>query len=275
MDKASVENPQSDRIKGGLVNPWRLCTVTQVEELKSLLRLLPVWATGIVFTAVYSQMGTLFVLQGNTMDLHVLGPNSSFQIPSASLSLFDTLSVILWVPIYDRLLVPLARRLTGRRNGFSQLQRMGVGLFVSVFAMLAAAAMELARLKEVKKHNLYEWKHTPMSVMWQVPQYLIIGCAEVFTFVGQLEFFYEQAPDAMRSLCSALSLATVALGNYFSTALVSAVTAATGGGGWIPDNLNYGHLHYFFGLLGGLSVLNLGCYVLVARWYSSKVLDTS
>ncbi|GKV05978.1 hypothetical protein SLEP1_g17924 [Rubroshorea leprosula] len=50
LDKAAVET-QSDRIKGS-INPGRLCTVTQVEELKSITRLLPIWATGIIFSAV-------------------------------------------------------------------------------------------------------------------------------------------------------------------------------------------------------------------------------
>ncbi|CAN0926361.1 Protein NRT1/ PTR FAMILY 8.1 [Linum grandiflorum] len=269
LDKAAVET-QSDRIKGS-PNPWRLCTVTQVEELKSIVRLLPIWATGIIFSAVYSQMGTLFVLQGNTMDLHI---TKSFQIPSASLSLFDTVSVILWVPIYDRAIVPLARNyFTGRQNGFTQLQRIAIGLVISIFAMLAAGTLEMVRLREVRRNDYYELKHVPISVFWQVPQYFIIGCAEVFTFIGQLEFFYEQAPDAMRSLCSALSLTTAALGSYLSTFLVSVVTdlsSRNGGGGWIPDNLNYGRLDCFFWLLAGLSVVNLGFFVLVARCYTYK-----
>ncbi|KAH7514591.1 hypothetical protein FEM48_Zijuj11G0105700 [Ziziphus jujuba var. spinosa] len=136
LDKAAVET-KPDRIKG-TVNPWRLCTVTQVEELKSIIRLLPIWATGIIFSAVYSQMGTLFVLQGNTMDLHI---TQSFQIPSASLSLFDTLSVIFWVPIYDRVIVPLARKLTGHKNGFTQLQRIAIGLAISILAMLCSGTL--------------------------------------------------------------------------------------------------------------------------------------
>ncbi|GAV68528.1 LOW QUALITY PROTEIN: PTR2 domain-containing protein [Cephalotus follicularis] len=250
FDKAAVETP-SDHIKDSVI-AWKLCTVTQVEELKSIIRLLPVWATGIIFSAVYSQMGTLFVLQGNTMDLHM---GSSFEIPSASLSLFDTVSVIFWVPIYDSLIVPFARRLTGHKNGFTQLQRIGIGFVISVFAMLVAGTLELVRLREVKKHNYYELKHIPMSIFWQVPQYFIIGCAEVFTNIGQLEFFYEQAPDAMRSLCSALSLTTAALGNYLSTMLVTIVTDMStrhGKPGWIPDNLNFGHLDYFFWLLTAL-----------------------
>lgn len=268
LDKAAVETP-SDKIKGSVM-AWRLCTVTQVEELKSLVRLLPIWATGIIFSAVYSQMGTLFVLQGNTMDLHV---NKSFEIPSASLSLFDTISVIFWVPVYDRLIVPFVRRFTKRNNGFTQLQRIAIGLVISIFAMLAAGTLELVRLNVVRKHNYYDLKHMPMSIFWQVPQYFIIGCAEVFTFIGQLEFFYEQAPDAMRSLCSALSLTTAALGSYLSTMLVNIVTDVStrdGKAGWIPDNLNYGHLHYFFWLLACLSVMNIGFYLLVARWYTYK-----
>ena len=105
---------------------WRLCTVTQVEELKCVLRLLPVWASGIIFAAAYTQMTTTFILQGDTLDPYVGG----FRVPAAVLSVFDTLSVMLWVPLYDSLVVPLARRATGHDRGFTQLARMGVGLVV-------------------------------------------------------------------------------------------------------------------------------------------------
>ncbi|WCJ28433.1 Major facilitator superfamily protein [Euphorbia peplus] len=270
FDKAAVETPSDGLKLGSKINLWRLCTVTQVEELKSIVKLLPIWATGIIFSAVYSQMGTLFVLQGNTMDLHL---SSSFQIPSASLSLFDTISVIFWVPVYDAVIVPLARRFTGHKAGFTQLQRIAIGLAISILAMAVAATLEMVRLEQVKKHNYYELKHIPMSIFWQVPQYFIIGCAEVFTFIGQLEFFYEQAPDDMRSLCSALSLTTAALGNYLTSFLVNVVTdlsTRNGKDGWIPDNLNYGHLDYFFWLLGFLSCVNLGIFVFVARCYTYK-----
>lgn len=250
-------------------NPWRLCTVTQVEELKAIIRLLPVWATGIIFATVYNQMSNYFVLQGEKMDIQL----GSFKIPPASLSLFDTLSVIIWVPIYDRIIVPIARKFTGHQNGLTQLQRMGIGLVISIFAMLSAGTLECVRLRIVERHNYYELENMPMSVFWQVPQYFLIGCAEVFTLIGQLEFFYQQAPDAMRSLCSALSLTTIALGSYLSSLLVTIVTNVTarkGKPGWLPRNLNHGHLDYFFWLLTILSVLNLGAFLLVSKWYTYK-----
>ncbi|XP_008775060.1 protein NRT1/ PTR FAMILY 8.1 [Phoenix dactylifera] len=272
LDKAAVRS-QDEKI-GGPADPWMLCTVTQVEELKSVLRILPIWASGIVFATVYSQMGTMFVLQGDTLDRR-MGPH--FKIPAASVSVFDTISVIVWVPIYDRIIVPVARKFTGRERGFTQLTRMGIGLVISIFSMLAAGTLEIVRLRIVARDNLYDRDgdndYVPLSVFWQVPQYFIVGAAEVYTFIGQLEFFYDQAPDAMRSMLSALSLTTVALGNYLSTLLVTIVTHITtrnGKLGWIPDNLNRGHLDYFFWLLAILSVVNFLVYLLIAKWYSYK-----
>ncbi|ONK62100.1 uncharacterized protein A4U43_C07F360 [Asparagus officinalis] len=269
FDKAAVET-HNDQIKDQ-PSPWSLCTVTQVEELKSVVRLLPIWASGIIFSTVYGQMSTMFVLQGDTLDPH-MGPH--FSIPAASLSIFDTISVIVWVPIYDRLIVPMARKFTGQERGFTQLTRMGIGLVISMFAMLAAGVLELVRLRIIARDNLYDTKdYLPMSIFWQVPQYFIVGAAEVFTFIGQLEFFYDQAPDAMRSMCSALSLTTVALGNYLSSLLVTIVTNMTtknGNLGWIPDNLNRGHLDYFYWLLAILSFINFLVYLLIAKWYTYK-----
>ncbi|VAH56450.1 unnamed protein product [Triticum turgidum subsp. durum] len=271
LDKAAVET-QADKSSASPASPWRLCTVTQVEELKSVVRLLPIWASGIVFAAVYGQMSTMFVFQGNTLDKRM---GAHFSIPSASLSVFDTLSVIAWVPVYDRLLVPAVRSFTGHPRGFTQLQRMGVGLVVSIFSMVAAGVLELVRLRTVARHGLYGEKDiVPISIFWQVPQYFIIGAAEVFVFVGQLDFFYDQAPDAMRSMCTALSLTAIALGGYVSTLLVTVVAKVTTRGGkegWIPaKNLNVGHLDYFFWLMTVLSVLNFAIYLPIANWYTYK-----
>lgn len=165
-------------------------------------------------------------------------------------------------------------RITGRERGFSQLTRMGIGLVISIIAMIVAGLLEVARLHIISCDNLYDSKdYLPISIFWQVPQYFLIGAAEVFTFIGQLEFFYDQAPDAMRSMCSALSLTTVALGMYLSSLLVTIVTnitARNGNLGWIPDNLNRGHLDYFFWLLAIMSFVNFLFYLLVAKWFTYK-----
>ncbi|TQD71948.1 hypothetical protein C1H46_042510 [Malus baccata] len=264
LDKAAVIS-ETETKTGDFSNPWRVCTVTQVEELKILIRMFPIWATGIVFSAVYAQMSTMFVEQGMMMDTSI----GAFTIPPASLSTFDVISVIFWVPVYDRFIVPIARRFTGKERGFSELQRMGIGLFLSVLCMSAAAVVEINRLNLAKELDLVDKEvAVPMSILWQIPQYFLLGAAEIFTFIGQLEFFYDQSPDAMRSLCSALSLLTNSLGNYLSSLILTLVTYFTtkdGNSGWITDNLNGGHLDYFFWLLAGLSLLNMLVYVVCAK----------
>uniref|UniRef100_J3KWB9 Uncharacterized protein n=1 Tax=Oryza brachyantha TaxID=4533 RepID=J3KWB9_ORYBR len=302
LDRAAVETPE-DRAAGAGRSPWRLCTVTQVEELKSVLQRMGIGLVISIFSmlaagvldvirlraiarhglygdkdivpiSIFWQVPQYFIIgaaEGNTLDAS-MGPH--FSIPAASLSIFDTLSVIAWVPVYDRLIVPAGRALPGRPRGFTQLQRMGIGLVISIFSMLAAGVLDVISLRAIARHGLYGDKDiVPISIFWQVPQYFIIGAAEVFTFVGQLEFFYDQAPDAMRSMCSALSLTTVALGNYLSTLLVTIVTHVTtknGAVGWIPDNLNRGHLDYFFWLLAVLSLINFVVYLVIASWYTYK-----
>lgn len=77
--------------------------------------------------------------------------------------------------------------------------------------------------------------------------------------IGQLEFFYDQAPDVMRSCSMALQLLSVAIGSYLSGAVVAAVGSITarlgscGGQGWLPKDMNHGRLDLFFLLLAGTS----------------------
>ena len=150
---------------------------------------------------------------------------------------------------------------------------MGIELVLSTIAMIGASILEVIWLNYVRRPNYYDLEYIPMSIFWQVPQYFLVGCAKVFTFIGQLQFFYDQAPDAMRSLCSALSLTTVALGNYLSTLLVTTVNNVTTRNenlGWIPDNMNRCHLDYFYWLLAILSLLNFLVYLWISKWYTYK-----
>ncbi|XP_027339830.1 protein NRT1/ PTR FAMILY 8.3-like isoform X2 [Abrus precatorius] len=269
LDKAAIVSDYESK-SGDYPNPWRLCTVTQVEELKLLIRIFPIWATGIIFSAVYAQMSTLFVEQGTMMDTSI----GSFKLPPASLTTFDVVSVVLWVPLYDRIIVPITRKFTGKERGFSKLQRMGIGLFISVLCMLAAAVVEIMRLQLARELDLVdEPVAVPLSIFWQIPQYFLLGAAEVFTFIGQLDFLYDQCPDSMRTLGAALSLLNFSLGNYLSSFILTIVTYFTTQGGklgWIPDNLNKGHVDYFFLLLAGLSFLNMLLYIVAAKRYKQK-----
>ncbi|KAL6645364.1 hypothetical protein ACP70R_016972 [Stipagrostis hirtigluma subsp. patula] len=242
---------------------WAACTLTDVEEVKQVVRMLPTWATSIPFWTVYAQMTTFSVSQAQAMDRR-LGP--SFLIPAGSLTVFFVGSILLTVPVYDRLIVPLARRFTANPQGLSPLQRIFLGLLLSILAMLAAAITERSRLASAAAGA------TP-SVFLLVPQFFLVGAGEAFTYIGQLDFFLRECPKGMKTMSTGLFLSTLALGFFLSSALVSLVHAATTSGGrrpWLADNLDDGRLDYFYWLLAAISAVNLLAFVAVAKGYVYK-----
>ncbi|XP_019187809.1 PREDICTED: protein NRT1/ PTR FAMILY 7.2-like [Ipomoea nil] len=271
LDKAAVVVPkQKASLAGeeGGYNPWLLCTVTQVEEVKCILRLLPIWLCTILYSVVFTQMASLFVEQGAAMKTDVSG----FHIPAASMSSFDILSVAAFIFIYRRLLDPFVASLkkSAGARGLTELQRMGVGLIIAIMAMVAAGTVEHFRLKYADIDCPHCANSSSLSIFWQVPQYMLIGASEVFMYVGQLEFFNAQTPDGLKSFGSALCMTSISLGNYVSSLLVSIVmkiSTTDSIPGWIPGNLNRGHLDRFYFLLAALTAADFAVYIACAKWY--------
>ncbi|KAK1583101.1 hypothetical protein Q3G72_020954 [Acer saccharum] len=262
LDRAAVKTPNDVSF-----NPWRLCTVTQVEEVKCILRLLPIWLCTILYSVVFTQMASLFVEQGAAMKTNI----STFHIPPASMSSFDILSVAAFIFIYRRILDPLVARLKKTKSkGLTELQRMGIGIVIAIIAMVSAGVVEVFRLKYADKDCKSCENASSLSIFWQIPQYVLIGASEVFMYVGQLEFFNGQAPDGLKSFGSALCMTSISLGNYVSSLLVTIVMKISTSDdmpGWIPGNLNRGHLDRFYFLLAALTTADLLVYIICARWY--------
>ena len=131
-------------------------------------------------------------------------------------------------------------------------------------AMVSAGTVECYRLKYAIKDCTACDGSSSLSIFWQIPQYAFIGVSEVFMYVGQLEFFNAQTPDALKSFGSALCLTSISLGNYVSSLLVSIVMKISTEDhmpGWILGNLNKGHLDRFFFLLAALTTVDLVVYI--------------
>ncbi|KAK9202471.1 hypothetical protein WN944_017682 [Citrus x changshan-huyou] len=245
-------------------NQWRLCTVTQVEEVKCVLRLLPVWLCTILSSMAYIQMLSLFVEQGAAMNTGV----SNFQIPPASMTAFDIVSTTAFILLYDKLIVPLYLKVAKRRPKTpSELQRVGIGLAIATVAMIIAGIVEQHRRKYA---SLSGEETSSLSIFWQTPQYVLLGVSEAFVYVAQMEFFASQIPNGLKSLGIALSMSSTAIGTYVCSLILTVVmvlTTKNGKPGWVPPNLNDGHLDRFFFLSATLTALNLGVFVVCARRY--------
>ncbi|XP_051203835.1 protein NRT1/ PTR FAMILY 3.1 [Lolium perenne] len=254
-------------------NMWRLSTVHRVEELKSVIRMGPIWAAGILVITASSQQGTFSLQQASTMDRRVVPHLSSFQIPAGSMTVFSLLPMLITLFVYDRALVPLARRYTGLDRGISFLHRMGIGFTISVAASLVAGFVERHRREAAAAGGTTDAGTAPLSAYWLVPQYALHGIAEAFNSVGHLEFMYDQAPESMRSTATALFWLSISLGSYVSTLLITVVhrwSAGPDGSNWLPDNINHGKLDYFYWVVTLLQVMNLVYYLICARQYKFK-----
>lgn len=275
LDKAAVleEEEISNEVKH---NPWRLATVTKVEEMKLVLNIIPIWLTSLPFGLCVVQTATFFVKQGATLNRKI---GHNFEIPPASIFSLSAVGMIFSVVIYDKILVPFLRRATGNERGISVLKRIGSGLIFSVVAMSVAALVERKRQKIAEEDiDVLDGEKNvelPMSVFWLAPQFLILGLGDGFTLVGLQEFFYDQVPDSMRSLGMAFFLSVLGAGNFLSSFLITAVDRITekDGKGWIGKDLNSSRLDKFYWLLAAINSVNIFVYVLFARRYTYKTVQ--
>lgn len=241
-------------------NPWIVSTVTQVEEVKMVLKLIPIWSTCILFWTVYSQMTTFTIEQATFMNRKI----GSFDIPSGSFSTFLFITILLFTSLNEKLFVPLARKITHKVQGITSLQRIGTGLIFSITAMVAAAVIEKQRREIAVQQN------HKIRAFWLIPQYFLVGAGEAFVYVGQLEFFIREAPERMKSMSTGLFLSTISMGFFVSSLLVSIVEKVTNKS-WLRSNLNMGKLDNFYWLLAVLGLLNFLIFLTFAMRHQYKV----
>ncbi|KAL6619241.1 hypothetical protein ACP70R_034380 [Stipagrostis hirtigluma subsp. patula] len=273
FDKAAIVT-DGDVLPSGQPKLWRLSTVHRVEELKSIIRMLPIWAAGILLVTSASHNSSFAIQQARTMDRDI---TPRFKIPPASMLIFTNLAMLLTLAFYDRVLVRVLRRFTGRPNGITHLQRTGIGMTIAMLANAVAAVVERRRKSVAAASGLLDSPKAilPMSVFWLVPQYAIHGVADAFMDVGRMEFLYDQAPESMRSTAAALYWLTMSIGSYMGTLLVTIVHEKTRRSGqWLPDNLNRGKLDSYYWLVVGLQVVNLVYYFVCVKYYTFKPLET-
>ncbi|CAL0328765.1 unnamed protein product [Lupinus luteus] len=272
LDKAMIIDEVDARSKRR--DPWRLCSVTQVEELKLVLRLIPIWLSCLMFNVVQAQTHTYFVKQGDTM-FRSIGPN--FLVPPAVIQGLVGIIILCALPTYDRLFIPLARKFTGHPTGITVLQRIGVGNFLSIITMVIAALVESKRVSVATHHNLLNNPQAviPMRIWWLLPQYIITGVADAFTIAGLQELFYDQMPEGMRSMGAALYISMIGVGNFVSIAIIDVVVEITSnsGGSWLGTNINRAHLDYYYWVLAVLSALSWCAYLWLAKVYEYKKVD--
>ncbi|CAN1262392.1 Protein NRT1/ PTR FAMILY 4.6 [Linum perenne] len=218
----------------------------------------------IMLNCCLAQLSTFSVQQAATMNTKL----GSFKVPPASLPIFPVIFIMILAPVYNHIIIPFARRVTKSEMGITHLQRIGTGLVLSIVAMVVAA------LVEMESGLLNTSSPLPMTFLWIALQYLFLGSADLFTLAGMMDFFFSEAPLSMRSLATSLSWASLAMGYYLSSVLVSLVNSIAGVYKQTPwlsgSNLNHYHLERFYWLMCVLSGINFLHYIFWARRYKYR-----
>ncbi|OIT33033.1 protein nrt1 ptr family 1.2 [Nicotiana attenuata] len=274
LNKACIiKSPEDVKPNGVAVNPWNLCTIDQVEELKALIRIMPLWSTGIMISINLSQSSFPF-LQALSMDRHL---TKGIEIPAGSFGMFMMIALTIWILIYDRVLLPLASKIKGKQVRLRPIERIGIGIFISCISMLVSGIVEHVRRKRAINQGLLNNPNglVAMSAMWLIIQHSLNGIAEAFSAIGQTEFYYSELPMNMSSLASALFGLGAAVANLLASVIFSVVDKLTKGEGkesWISSNINKGHYENYYWLLAIMTAFNL-VYFLVCSWAYGPTVD--
>ncbi|KAG4170849.1 hypothetical protein ERO13_A12G175250v2 [Gossypium hirsutum] len=258
------------------VSPMLQCTVKQVEEVKVVLKIIPVFMCTIMLNCCLAQLSTFSIQQAATMNTKI----GSLKVPPASLPVFPVIFMMLIAPTYNHVVIPFARKVTKTEMGITHLQRIGTGLILSIIAMAVAAIVEMKRKKvAIESGLLNSADPLPITFLWIALQYLFLGSADLFTLAGMMDFFFTEAPKSMRSLATSLSWASLSMGYYFSSVLISMVNNITSIFRHTPwlfgSNLNHYHLERFYWLMCILSSLNFFHYLFWANRYKYRTESTA
>ncbi|TVT99287.1 hypothetical protein EJB05_55362 [Eragrostis curvula] len=241
---------------------------------KIMLRLLPIWTMLLMFAVIFQQPMTFFTEQGMLMDHRVGG--GAFVIPPAMLQSSINVSIILLMPMYDKMIIPFINLITGRSDGITVLQRIGVGMVLSIVAMVIAALVESWRISVAAATGGEGGGGgaAQLSIFWLLPQYVLLGVSDVFTVVGMQEFFYTQVPSTMKTIGIGLNTSVYGFGSFLGAFLITALEMATATEGnvrgWFADDPRGAHLDKYYWFLALMSSICFMIFTHLCKYYNGK-----
>ena len=209
----------------------------------TLGRLAFIFAFMAVFWALWDQCGSTWTLQAERMDRVVLG----VEIRSSQVQAVNSILTLTFIPLFGYVVYPAIDRVWR----LTPLRKIGLGLLVIGVSFLVSAWIE-ARLDA----------GAPLSVLWQLPAYVLLTAGEVMASITALEFAYTQAPRHLKAVVQAVYLLSVTAGNWF-----------TAGVQWFisnPDGSSKLSGAPYFVFFAALAIAASGLFALVARGYRGQ-----
>ena len=165
-----------------------------VEGVRSVLKVLVIFALTTPFFSLFDQKASTWVLQGQQMSMPAWFSASQMQA-------LNPLLVMLLIPFNNLVLYPALRRLGWEPTA---LRRMTAGIAFSGLAWIVVGAIQVV----MDAGNA-------MSIFWQMLPYALLTFGEVLVSATGLEFAYSQAPASMKGVVMSFWNLTTTIGNLW------------------------------------------------------------
>src|SRR5262245_12755937 len=165
-----------------------------IAGVRSVLRVLVLFALVTPFWSLFDQKASTWVLQANAMS-----KPSWFQ--PAQMQALNPALVMLLIPFNNLVLYPALKRLGYE---LTALRRMTAGIAFAGLSWIVVGAMQLV----LDHGNVF-------TITWQVLPYIFLTFGEVLVATTGLEFAYSQAPPSMKGAIMAFWNLSVTIGNLW------------------------------------------------------------
>ncbi|KAJ6871226.1 hypothetical protein NC652_036785 [Populus alba x Populus x berolinensis] len=150
FDKAAlIADPSELDDKGLPKNSWRLCSVQQVEQLKLVVGLVPVWITGIGCFITMDQMNTFGLMQAIQSNNKI----HNFKIPPGWMGLSSMICLSTWIFVYEQIYLPYAKKRSKKNVRLTMRQRINTGIVMAILCMVVAGIVEKNRREKALKQG--------------------------------------------------------------------------------------------------------------------------
>ncbi|XP_055307185.1 peptide transporter family 1-like [Sitodiplosis mosellana] len=211
-----------------------------VNDIRAVTNILLLYLPLPIFWTVYNQKGSRWIFQGAKMN----GDIGFYVIKPDQMLMVNPLLVLTLVPVFETVIYPMLNKIGIRRP----LQKMTIGGILLAISFFLSAIIEFSIESSSEKS---------ISILWQIPQFVILTIGEILFAVTGLSFSYEEASANMKSVVVAYWHLLVAFGEICFI-FVSKITA---------DRFTQGNEFVLFAVL---MLIDMLIFAIVARNFKSQ-----
>jgi POT family proton-dependent oligopeptide transporter len=204
-----------------------------VDGIKSVWRVMSVFAFIPFFWALWDQSQSEWVVQASKMNLNFLG----IKWEAEQISFVNAGFILAFIPLFTLVVYPGLEKMGIK---VTPLRKIGAGFVLTAFSFVIIAIIQ-------------EWidaGQTP-NIAWQILAFVILTAGEVLISITGLEYAYTQSPPSMKSTIMACWLLTVTVGNV----VVSVIQTNIKSGGFFAQFQGAGFFWLFTGICAATAVL--------------------